>query len=94
MKLYFKKRDDGEIAYYSDKDFDGAIAITISDADFEKIKQNYRLKFTDKLELEKPAYILEKEVKEAEVIKKAAFIDSVEKATSIEELKMIIINNI
>ena len=87
MKLYFEKRKDGEIIGYSDKTFDGAITITVSDTDFEKIQQNYRLKFTDKLEFEKPAHILEAE-------KKTEFIDKVEKATTIAQLKEIIINNI
>ena len=88
MKLYFKKRDDGELAYYSDKTFDGAITITVSDTDFEKIQQNYRLKFTDKLEFETPPHILEVEKQQA----KEKLKQDIASATTVNQLKDLLIN--
>ena len=76
---------DGIIGY--DKEIFNLKKITTTTEQDNLIQQNYKLKYTDKLELEKPPHILEAE-------KKAELKDKIDKATTLKELKDLLINNL
>jgi len=82
MILYITKRENGEVLSYSQKN-NGGIKITVSNDEFDKIQQNYKLKYNDKLEFEKPKHIEDDEKKQK--------IDDMKKkinsATSVKDIK-------
>lgn len=62
MILYLNTRQNGDVISYSQEN-NGGIKVTVSKIDFDKIIQNWRLKYTDKLEFEKPKHIEDEEKK-------------------------------
>jgi hypothetical protein len=93
MKYYLIKKLTGEVKVISDgiigydKTLFDLKKITTTPEQDDLIKQNYKLKFTDKLEIEEPDHI-----KEAN--KKADLKDKISKAKNIDELKELIITKL
>ena len=62
MILYINTRQNGDVISYSQEN-NGGIKVNVPKTDWDKIQQNYRLRYTDKLELEKPKHIVDEENK-------------------------------
>jgi len=92
-KYYLISKETGEVKSVCDdiigydKEIFNLKKITTTTEQDNLIQQNYKLKYTDKLKLEKPLHILEAE-------KKADFKDKIDKATTLKELKDLLINNL
>ena len=90
-KYYLISKLTGEVKAISDGviEFDKTLfdlkKITTTAEQDDKIQQNYKLKFTDKLEIEEPEHIKEEN-------KKADLKDKIDKATTLKQLKDLLIN--
>ena len=92
-KYYLIKKETGEVKAICDdiigydKNIFEQKKITTTPEQNILIQQNYKLKYTDKLEIEEPDQIKEQN-------KKADFKDKVLKAKTIDDLKTLIIDNL